>query len=201
MPTGRVTAGFPVPRGGTTPEPEYGTDEWWVYSDFRKFTTELNSKHPDTMLMCTPDSYTFAASLVEHAVNSTEAQLAQLPVVHRLQVYEMRTINSALGVFDESGALGLLLTVSRELVRPTDLKDLKIDGGRAVATVALPGYAPLQISFAHVPRAWLVDVRALFDSLSAAVELDGLTADQFVERELVRRHGAARAAELRKPMK
>ncbi|MFS8103049.1 hypothetical protein LFM09_38565 [Lentzea alba] len=184
----------------TVPEPDYDSDEWWVWSDYRSFAKELSSKHEDAALKCTPDSYTFAASLLQHAVNSTEAQLAQLPVVHRLQVYEMRTTNSALGVFDEAGALRLLLASSRELVPPTDVKEIKISGEQATATAEVPGHAPVQVSFAHVPNAWLIDVKALFDALSATVELNGLTADQYVEKKLAERHGG-RAAELRKPMK
>lgn len=182
-------------------EPEYGTDDWWVRSAFKKFVEALNSKHDDAMLMCKPNAYTFAELLVHHAVNGTEAELAQLPVVYRLQVYEMRTTNAALGVFNESGALRLLLTASRELIRPAELADLKIDGEQATATVALPGYTPVQISFVHTDNAWLIDLMALFNALSAAVELKGLTADQYVGQQLVQRHGAARVAELRRPMK
>lgn len=185
----------------TTSEPEYGTDEWWIHSAFDDFVEALNSKHDGAGFKCDLDAYAFAESMVQHAVNGTEAELAQLPVVHRLQVYEMRTSNAALGVFNESGALRLLLVASRDLLRPTGLTDLKIDGQRATATVALPGYAPVRISLVHPRDVWLIDLRALFDALSAAVELKGLTADQFVDQKLVERHGAARVAELRKPMK
>ncbi|MGW6936702.1 hypothetical protein ACWGE0_42085 [Lentzea sp. NPDC054927] len=201
---------------GTTPVPEPEPEpsrrpettaprsalEQDIQTRFTRFVEALNSKNDDAMFLCTLDAYAFAESMVKHAVSSTEAQLAQLPVVHRLQVYEMRTSNSPQGVFDEAGALRLLLVASRDLLKPAELSEVKVEEPRASALASLPGYAQVRIPFGHGVNgtSWVIDLEALFKALSDAVELNGRTADQFVDEKLAERYGA-RAAELRKPMK
>ena len=162
----------------------------------------LNNKNDDALFLCTLDAYAFAVTMVQHAVSSTEAQLAQLPVVHRLQVYEMRTTNRPLGVFGEGDALRVLTLASHDLLKPTELSDVKVEEPRASALATLPGYAPVRIPFGHGAngKTWVIDLEALFKALSDAVELNGLTADQYVDKKLAERYGA-RAAELRKPLK
>lgn len=192
----------------TTPAPEPTTssaptttshfvDEQSLQGRYNRFVAALNSKNDDAMFLCGLPAFTFAQTLVQHAVSSTEAQLAQLPAVHRLQVYEMRTSNSPLGVVGDSGALRLLLVSSRDLLRPAELTDERIEEPRASASVTLPGYAPVRVPFARgTSGAWIIDLAALFDALSGALDLKGLTVDQFVDQKY-----GARAAELRKPLK
>lgn len=164
---------------------------------YNRFVAALNSKNDDATGLCGLPGFTFAATLVQHAVSSTEVELAQLPVVHRLQVYEMRTSNSPLGVVGEAGALRLLLVSSHDLLRPAELTDARIEEPRASASVTLPGYAPVRIPFARgLSGAWIIDLAGLFDALSGALDLKGLTVDQLVDQKY-----GARAAELRKPLK
>jgi hypothetical protein len=197
---GTTPAPEPAPRPTTT-APQ-SADEQDIRSKFSRFVEALNTKTHDALFLCTLDAWAFAESMVRHAVSSTEAQLAQLPVVHRLQVYEMRTSNSPLGVADQAGALRLLLVSSRDLLKPAELSDVKIEEPRASALVTMPGYSPLRVPFGHGVngKTWVIDLEALFKTLSDAVELNGLTADQYVDKKLAERYGA-RAAELRKPLK
>lgn len=193
----------PARRPETTAPPSaQSVDEQDIRSKFSRFVVALNDKDDDALFLCTLDAYAFAESMVQHAVSSTEDQLAQLPVVHRLQVYEMRTTNRPLGVFSESDALRLLTLASHDLLKPTELSDVKVEEPRASALATLPGYAPVRIPFGHGVngKSWVIDLEALFKALSDAVELNGLTADQYVDKLLAERYGA-RAAELRKPLK
>lgn len=186
----------PTPSSAPTTTSRF-VDEQSLQGRYNRFVTALNSKNDDATGMCGLAGFTFAATLVQHAVSSTEAQLAQLPVVHRLQVYEMRTTNSPLGVVGDAGALRLLLVSSRDLLRPAELTDARIEEPRASASVTLPGYAQVRIPFVRGLRgAWIIDLAALFDALSGALDLKGLTVDQFVDQKY-----GAQAAELRKPLK
>lgn len=192
----------PEPAGRPETTAPLSAGEQEIRSKFSRFVEALNSKNDDALFLCTLDAYAFAESMVQHAVSSTEAQLAELPVVHRLQVYEMRTSNSPLGVFSEADALRLLLVASRDLLKPTELSEVKVEEPRASALASLPGYAPVRIPFGHGVngKSWVIDLEALFKALSDAVELNGLTADQYVDQKLAERYGA-RVAELRKPKK
>ena len=184
------------------------TDDEVIRTLFKSFVEQVNTGDGrGAMISCTLTSRPFAGQLQQHALRSTESQLASLPTLQRLLVYTLREVQPpTLQAETEVGALEAVLTVAKEFVVAVDLTSLKISGERATATAAQPGTDPVVVSFTRdVTGRWALDLPALVEALSGALDqvADGknLTSAQMVDQVLTTRFGAARAIELRKPLK
>ncbi len=191
----------------STAEPPF-TDEQLIRAVFRGFGERVNSGDAEeAMFTCTFASYPFAELLQHHAWHSTEAQLAPLPTLQRLLVYALRHVQPpTLWIKTEAGALEAVLKVSNGFVAPADLTGLTITGTRATATAAQPGTDPIPVTLVRGATGnWALDFPALVGALGSALDQlaarRNLTPAQLVDQVLANRFGAARAAELRTPLK
>ncbi|WP_154697575.1 hypothetical protein [Lentzea guizhouensis] len=198
-------------RSGPTPittVSETLTDDEFIRTLFKNFVERVNSGDGKAaMAACTPASFTFAEQLQQHALRSTESRLAQLPTLQHLLVYALRHAQPpTLFAEGEAGALEAVLTVFTDFVAPVDLTGLKVIGDGATATAAQPGTDSIVVTFAHnTAGSWALDYPALVEALSDALDQlaasKSLSSAQMVDQVLATRFGAARAAELRTPLK
>ncbi|WP_143028034.1 hypothetical protein [Lentzea albidocapillata] len=164
-----------------------------------------------------------------HALKSTEAQLAALPAGQRATVYGLRATVDPAVLRAGNGSTVLITAVQQGLISlNTSTKLVYADGtstvtesnpvltklilGADTATAEIgsddpggpPSSKPLKFTFVREGERWKADPTSLADTATAALEevaaQKGTTVDQVLTQALTAQYGAARAAEIRRPL-
>lgn len=165
----------------------------------------------------------------KHALSSTEAQLAALPVGQRVTVYGLRAVVDPAALRSGDGRAVMAFAIKQGLITiSTSTKQVSADGTTTVnetrpqlTRLVLGGDSatgeigsgdpsapanttPLKIAFQRENGEWKADPTSMTEYATAVLEQvaskKGVTADQVITEALTTQFGAARAAELRKPV-
>ncbi|MFI6096354.1 hypothetical protein ACIA8G_12405 [Lentzea sp. NPDC051213] len=144
------------------------------------------------------------------ALTATEQELADVPVSRRVIAYAMRGDLDAATLRSASPKDLVTAAFNKGLVNAQntggiELGAVAVDGDVASAEVLVKGEkAPYKFRFLREDGRWKLDlepVLALTDTALAAVaKQKNVTVEQLVEQALVTKYGAAKAAEVRKPI-
>ncbi|GLY51071.1 hypothetical protein Lesp01_47270 [Lentzea sp. NBRC 102530] len=210
----------------TTWKPNQAEQVQGVFADFVK---ALHEKNGDAAAALAADvSIARWETYRVHALKSTEADLAGLPVIERAIVYGLRA-SAGPSLRNGTGRTVLVTAVQQGLVTlnlttrlvnadgTTTVKEAtpvlvnlvlgadEVTGELASNDPAAPAFPkPIKFTFLREGENWKIDLAGVngmalyvFEELAAR---RGVTADQLLIEALTAQYGAARVAELRKPL-
>ncbi|MFD5827830.1 hypothetical protein [Lentzea sp. NPDC060358] len=211
----------------TSAEPDQANQVREVFSDYTK---ALGAKNGDAVAaVMTSDAIARWETYRVHALKSTDADLASLPVIERAFVYSLRaTAGPSLGTATgrtvlitavQQGLITLSLSTRRlnddgtitagKEAKPV-LKNLVLGTGTATAELASDDPTAPEIpqsfkfTFLREGENWKIDPVGVTElaafTLEQLAKLKGMTADQFVIESYTAQYGAARVAEIRQPL-
>lgn len=200
-----AACGTPAPATPST------TDESRVHVTFDTYMKAGAAKDGDTavtvMASSMFDIYDQARKL---ALTGTEQEVAAVPLSRRAFVYALRRDVDAPTLRTASPRDLARIGVENGLVNEQSAANVKlgtvtVSGDTASAEVlAGGGVAPYRFSFVREEGSWKLDPRPMFDLSDAALAdiaaKRNLTADQLFEQTMVAKYGAAKVAELHKPV-
>ncbi|MGW6932724.1 hypothetical protein ACWGE0_21895 [Lentzea sp. NPDC054927] len=202
-----AACGTPAPA---TPAPA-PTDESQVRAAFETYTKAGVAKDGDTAVPVMANSYlAMYDNARKLALTGTEQQVAAVPVSRRGFVYALRRDVDAATLRTASPQELAKISVENGLVNEQAAANVKIgavtvSGDTASAEVIAKGeVAPYRYSFVREEGAWKLDPKPMFDLADAAMAdiaaKKNTTPDQMFEQAMIAKYGAAKVAELHKPV-
>lgn len=221
-----VTVTRPLTTTSALANPNQAEQIQAVFSDFMKAVVDKNGDAATAFL--TNDAIARWETYRVHALKSTEADLAGLPVAERAIVYGLRatvgdSLRTATGRTVVASAVqqGLIFfelssrkvnadgTTTVDKATPV-LRNIVVDGDTATAEmasddpVARSFPTPIRFTFLREGEGWKIDPIGVADmitlSLDALAAYNGVTAEQALINGYTNQYGAARAAEILKPL-
>ncbi|MFD4675860.1 hypothetical protein ACFWNN_39475 [Lentzea sp. NPDC058450] len=211
----------------TSPKPD---QTYAIHDVFFQFTNALSEKNGDAALAAVASKAVATwESYRVHALKSTESQLAALPIGERSVVYGLRAAVDPAVLRTRTGREVLVTAVQQGLVSMNTSTRVGYADGTTTVDESLPDLTrlilgadvstgemapgnpdapapspPLTVRFVREGEDWKVDLAVLTEWTTAGLEKlatqRGTTADQVLTDLFAARFGAARAAELRKPL-
>lgn len=182
-----------------------------VHASFAEYKKAALAKDGNTVagLLAKP-SLEFYDDLAKLALTGTEEQVKAQPVTQRVTVYMLRGEFDAAALKSATSTDVVRLAIEKGLISESstatiELGEVTFTGDKAEAEVSAKGQkAPFRFEFLREDGVWKFDFRSVIDLANGAMtqlaKKQNMTEDQLVDQVLTVKYGAAKAAQLHKPL-
>jgi hypothetical protein len=196
-----------TPAGLSAPAPDESSAVRTAFETYTKAVLERDGTTAASLIASPVHKFYDEARTL--ALTGIEDKVAGLPAGLRFTVYLMRGEVDPSVLRDGSTQDLLKAAVDKGLVSE-DISDvslggLTVSGSRATGEVKIKGkLAPFKFQFLREEGRWKIDIEPLLTlantAFTAAAKQQGVTVDELINQVLTAKYGAAKAAELRKPL-